>query len=318
MGLLVHGKWQTTWYDTEKTKGKFVREQTQFHNFITRDGSSGFEAQPHRYHLYLSLACPWACRTYIFLKLKELEKVVSLSIVDPMMGENGWEFSNYPACIPDPQGFKYLHQVYTNANPDYTGRVTVPVLWDKQSNTIVNNDSAEIIRMLNSEFNEWGRSDLDYYPELLQEEINEINKRVYENVNNGVYRCGFATTQAAYDEAFDKLFNELNYLEMRLTHQRYLVGRQITEADWRLFTTLIRFDVVYHGHFKCNLKLLRDYHHLYNYMLELYQMPKIESTVNFDHIKRHYYMSHPQINPTRIIPKGPELNLLAPHDRNLL
>ncbi|MFQ5586998.1 MAG: glutathione S-transferase family protein [Thermodesulfobacteriota bacterium] len=316
MGLLVNGEWKDEWYDTMSTGGRFVRKESSFRNRITADGSTPFKAEPGRYHLYVSLACPWAHRTLIFRKLKRLEDAISLSIVDPLMGEQGWAFSDGPGCVPDSvNGAEYLHQIYTKAQPDYTGRVTVPVLWDKQTEAIVSNESSEIIRMFNSEFNAFGDGSVDFYPEDCRREINAINDVVYERVNNGVYRCGFATTQEAYEEACTSLFTTLDMLDEMLSSQRYLVGSRITEADWRLFTTLVRFDTVYVGHFKCNLRRIVDYPNLSNYLKELYQVPGIAETVNFSHIKNHYYRSHTTINPTGIVPIGPELDLSAPHDR---
>jgi putative glutathione S-transferase len=317
MGLLVDGQWRDEWYDTKSTDGRFVRKDASFRNRVTADGSSGFKAEPERYHLYVSLACPWAHRTLIFRKLKKLEGLISLSVVDPLMAEQGWAFSEGPGCIPDNvNGASYLHQIYTKAKPDYTGRVTVPVLWDKKTGTIVNNESSEIIRMFNGEFEAFGDANLDFYPEGHHDEIDTINARVYDNMNNGVYKCGFATTQEAYEQAFVALFTTLDWLEARLRRQRYLVGPSITEADWRLFTTLVRFDAVYVGHFKCNLRRIADYPNLSNYLRELYQVPGVAETVNFDHIKRHYYESHKTINPTGIVPMGPELDLLARHNRD--
>ena len=319
MGLLVNGKWQDQWYDTKSTSGRFVRKESAFRNWIKADGSTEFRPEPDRYHLYVSLACPWAHRTLIFRKLKKLEKVISISIVDHFMGNQGWTFSDNPGCIPDSvNGATYLHQIYTTARADYTGRVTVPVLWDKKSETIVNNESSEIIRMFNSEFNEFGDSSIDFYPEALQNDIDEINSIVYDKVNNGVYKCGFATKQEAYEKAFTELFKTLDMLEERLGRQRYLVNDKITEADWRLFTTLIRFDAVYVGHFKCNLRRISDYHNLWNYLRELYQIPGVSETVNFMHIKKHYYESHKTINPSGIVPLGPELDFSAAHNRHSL
>jgi len=316
MGLLVEGKWQDKWYDTKSTGGRFVRRESQFREWITAYGSCGFKAEPDRYHLYISLACPWAHRTLIFRKLKKLEDIISISIVDPLMEENGWEFTEYPGSISDSlNGSQYLHQIYTAAKPDYTGRVTVPVLWDKEKKTIVNNESSEIIRMLNSEFNEFGDSKRDFYPSNLRDEIDRVNLIVYDNINNGVYKCGFATTQEAYEEAFNNLFNTLDQIENLLAEQRYLVGDKITEADWRLFTTLLRFDSVYYTHFKCNLRRIEEYPHLSNYLKDLYQYPGVSETVNFKHIKEHYFKSHKTINPTGIVPKGPELDLSTPHNR---
>jgi putative glutathione S-transferase len=322
MGLLVDGVWQDQWYDTQSTHGRFVRNEAVFRDWITADGGKGpsgeggFQAEPGRYHLYVSLACPWAHRTLIFRKLKRLDDVISVSVVDPFMGEDGWTFSDFPGATLDSVNHtQRLYEIYLLAKPGFTGRVTVPALWDKQRKTIVNNESSEIIRMLNSAFNAFTDTREDYYPEALRGEIDEINKFVYPNINNGVYRTGFATTQAAYEEAFRDLFGALDKIEQRLSRQRYLVGSRITEADWRLFTTLIRFDPVYVGHFKSNLRRIADYPSLSNYLRELYQWPGIQETVNFAHIKRHYYMSHPQINPTRIVPLGPEEDLDTPHDR---
>ncbi|HEY8514679.1 MAG TPA: glutathione S-transferase family protein [Candidatus Binatia bacterium] len=319
MGLLVDGVWRNDWYDTKSTGGRFVRQESAFRDRVTADGSSGFPAEPGRYHLYVSLACPWAHRTLIFRKLKRLEDVISLSVVHPFMGENGWEFDvdgEVPGTIPDTvNGARYLYEVYLAASPKYSGRVTVPVLWDKQRRTIVNNESAEIIRMLNSEFDAFGDDTLDFYPEDLRREIDELNAVVYAKVNNGVYRCGFATSQEAYEEAFVELFETLGMLDVRLARGRYLLGDRITEADWRLFTTLVRFDAVYYGHFKCNLRRIADYPNLSGYLRDLYQVPGVAETVNFTHIKRHYYQSHKTINPTGIVPLGPEQDLGAPHHR---
>ena len=313
MGLLIKGKWKNKWYDTRSTGGRFVRKESQFRNWVTIDGSSGYKAEPHRYHLYISLACPWAHRTTIFLKLKDLEEIISVSIVDPVMGDNGWEFTNSSDTIPDTlYGKKFLYQIYTKAKPDCSGRVTTPVLWDKKNETIVNNESSEIIRMFNSEFNEITKNSMNYYPKELQDKINQLNSIIYENVNNGVYKCGFATTQDAYDESFFKLFDTLEYLENILEGNRYLTGSMITEADWRLFTTLIRFDIVYYNHFKCNLKRIEDFENLRNYLRDLYRFPGIKETVNFEHIKTHYYVSHKTINPSGIIPNGPEIDYDLP------
>jgi putative glutathione S-transferase len=322
MGLLVNGVWQDQWYDTKSTGGRFVRNDAVFRNWITANGepgptgSGGFAAEPGRYHLYVSLACPWAHRTLIFRKLKKLDDIISVSVVDPLMGEEGWTFSDFPGAIPDGvNGQQRLYEIYLLAKPGFTGRVTVPALWDRQRRTIVNNESSEIIRMFNLAFDAFTDAREDYYPEALRGEIDAINRFVYPNINNGVYRTGFATTQAAYEEAFRDLFGALDEIEQRLSQQRYLVGNRITETDWRLFTTLIRFDPVYVGHFKCNLRRIADYPNLSNYLRELYQWPGVRETVNFTHIKRHYYMSHPQINPARIVPLGPEMDLDAPHDR---
>ncbi|MGB2692063.1 MAG: glutathione S-transferase family protein [Thermodesulfobacteriota bacterium] len=319
MGLLIEGKWQDKWYDTKSTGGRFVRKDSQFRDWITADGSSGFKAEPGRYHLYVSLACPWAHRTLILRKIKKLENIISLSIVDPLMEENGWEFSDYEGSIPDIiNRSDYLHQIYTTSKPEFTGRVTVPVLWDKQKKTIVNNESSEIILMLNSEFDEFGDSSLDFYPEDLRSEIDEINQYIYHSINNGVYKCGFATTQEAYEEAFINLFSSLDKIDNILSNKRYLVGGKLTIADWRLFTTLVRFDSVYYTHFKCNLRRIEEYPHISNYLRELYQYPGVEETVNFKHIKEHYFKSHKSINPTGIVPSGPELDLSTAHNRSEL
>ena len=316
MGFLVDGVWRTDQYDTKKTGGRFMREAAKFRDRVSADGSSGYRAEPGRYHLYVSLACPWASRTLIFRKRKRLDDVISLSIVDPHMGDEGWVFSDYPGAIPDTvNGFTRLHQLYTAAKRDFTGRVTVPVLWDKQGRTIVNNESAEIIRMLNSEFDAFGDASVDLYPPDLRGEIDRVNARVYDNVNNGVYRAGFATSQEAYEEAWHALFDELDALEERLSQRRYLCGDRPTEADWRLFTTLVRFDAVYYSHFKCNRQRLVDYPNLWGYTRDLYQVPGVAETVSLDHIKQHYYWSHVSVNPTRIVPLGPAIDFTAPHDR---
>jgi putative glutathione S-transferase len=287
-----------------------------FRDRVRGEGSSDFPAEAGRYHLYVSTACPWAHRTLIFRKLKRLEDVISVSIVDPVVANEGWPFGSGKGCVPDTvNGFHHLHQVYSKAKPDYTGRVTVPVLWDRERATIVNNESSEIIRMLNSEFESFAGAHDDYYPQRLRREIDAVNKVVYENINNGVYRCGFATTQEAYERAFDALFGALDEMEARLDRSRYLVGDRITEADWRLFPTLVRFDAVYVGHFKCNLRRIEDYPNLSNYLRDLYQVPGIAETVDMDHIKRHYYASHRHINPSGIVPKGPALDFSTPHDR---
>ncbi|MCX8572142.1 glutathione S-transferase family protein [Aminobacter sp. MET-1] len=325
MGLLVEGKWQDRWYDTKSTGGKFVRSHAQWRDWITVDGkpaagrTRGFRAEPGRYHLYVSLACPWAHRTLIFRALKGLEDIISVSVVHHYMGENGWTFRTDDGATGDTlYGLDYLHQIYTMADPTYSGRVTVPVLWDKKEKTIVSNESSEIIRMLNSAFDEWGDASVDFYPEGLRSDIDAVNELVYGSINNGVYRAGFATSQVAYEEAFNELFAALDTLEDRLSRHRYLVGERMTEADWRLFTTLVRFDAVYVGHFKTNLRRIADYPNLSNYLRELYQVPGVAETVNMLHIKAHYYGSHATINPTGIIPLGPELNLDAPHNRGKL
>ena len=322
MGLLVDGVWTDQWYDTAATGGRFVRAASQFRNWVTADGrpgpngTGGFAAEAGRYHLYVSLACPWAHRTLILRALKRLEDVVPVSIVDPLMGPEGWVFSDAPGAIRDDvNGADRLADIYLLADPRYTGRVTVPVLWDKQHGTIVNNESSEIIRMLNAAFDAFTDARADTYPAPLRDEIDRINAFVYETINNGVYRTGFATTQEAYEEAFAALFEALGLIEDRLAGRRYLVGDAPTEADWRLFTTLMRFDAVYVGHFKCNLRRIADYPNLSGYVRDLYQVPGIAATVNIDHIKRHYYASHRQINPTGIVPRGPALDLDAPHDR---
>lgn len=322
MGLLVDGQWHDQWYDTDSTDGKFERSESQFRNWVTADGSAGpsgvagFKAGVGRYHLYVSLACPWAHRTLIFRKLKGLESMISVSVVNPYMREHGWTFAKDDGVVADPIfQAEYMHQIYTAADPNYSGRVTIPVLWDKQQNVMVSNESSEIIRMFNSAFDEIGAKPGDYYPEALRTEIDRINEHVYDSINNGVYKAGFATSQKAYELAVFPLFEALDELEHRLSKQRYLVGDQITEADWRLFTTLIRFDAVYHGHFKCNLKQIEDYPHVAGYMRELYQWPGVAETVNMRHIKEHYYRSHDTINPTGVVPAGPVLNFDAPHGR---
>ena len=322
MGLLVDGQWQDKWYDTEASGGRFVREDAGFRNWVTADGSAGptgvggFKAEANRYHLYVSLACPWAHRTTIYRKLKGLEDMISLSVVHPFMGDKGWTFAEGAGVIADPiVNASYLYEVYVAAKPNYTGRVTVPILWDKKTNTIVSNESSEIIRMLNSAFDEAGATDVNFLPKALLAEIDTINEFVYSAVNNGVYKAGFATTEAAYKEAVVTLFDALDTLEVRLANQRYLLGDTITEADWRLFTTLVRFDAVYVGHFKCNIRRIVDYPNLWGYLRDLYQVPGIAETVSIEHIKAHYYTSHANINPTRIIPVGPLLDFNEPHDR---
>ncbi len=316
MGLLVDGIWKEDWYDTESSGGAFERADSSFRGQIRADGSTAFAPSAGRYHLYVSYACPWAHRTLIFRKLKGLEQAISVSVLDPLMGEQGWRFSEGPGCIPDTLfDAGSLHEIYTRAQPNYTGRVTVPVLWDRERGTIVNNESAEIIRMFNSEFAGIATQEIDFYPEALREEIDAQNAFIYPRINNGVYRCGFATSQTAYDVAFRDLFAGLEELEGRLAKNRYLVGDRITEVDWRLFTTLVRFDAVYVGHFKCNKFRIADLANLSGYLRELYQWPGVAETVHFTHIKQHYYASHTQINPTGIVPLGPELDLDAPHDR---
>tara|TARA_Y100001956_G_scaffold76401_1_gene85498 strand:+ start:442 stop:1395 length:954 start_codon:yes stop_codon:yes gene_type:complete len=314
MGKLVEGVWHDVWYDTKSSDGKFVREDAGFRNWIEDTPEAKFKPEPGRYHLYVSLACPWAHRTLIFRKLKNLEEHIDVTVVCPDMMSEGWQMG-----LPEPLfGHTRLHQIYTEAKPDYTGRVTVPVLWDKKHNTIVSNESSEIIRMFNSAFDALTGNEIDYYPDALKETIDEWNDYVYPNVNNGVYRCGFATSQSAYEEAYNQLFESLDRLDAHLAERRYLAGEQITEADWRLFTTLIRFDAVYVGHFKCNKKRIADYQHLNGYMKELYQIPGIKETTDFYHIKRHYYYSHTGINPTQVVPKGPELDLESSHGREAI
>jgi putative glutathione S-transferase len=322
MGQLIDGKWHDVWYDTASTAGRFVRSEAPWRDWVTRDGSPaprrrrGFKAEPGRYHLYVSLACPWAHRTLIFRVLKRLEDVISVSVVHPYMGKDGWTFRVEDGATGDRlYDSAFLHQIYTRADPSYTGRVTVPVLWDRREETIVSNESSEIIRMLNAAFDEWGDGGVDLYPEALRPEIDAVNALVYPSVNNGVYRAGFATTQAAYEEAYAELFRALDALEDRLAGRRYLVGEAQTEADWRLFTTLVRFDAVYVGHFKCNRQRIADYPQLSNYLRDLYQAPGVAGTVNLSHIKAHYYGSHATINPTGIVPLGPALDFTAPHDR---
>ena len=322
MGLLQEGKWVDRWYDTKKEGGHFVRKEAQFRNWISADGGAGpsgaggFKAEAGRYHLYVSLACPWAHRTLIFRALKGLDAMISVSIVHWYMAENGWTFEPGTGVIPDSvNGAKLMHQIYTAADAQYSGRVTVPVLWDKKTATIVSNESSEIIRMFNSEFDALGAQSGDYYPNALRPEIEALNARIYATLNNGVYRCGFATTQTAYEAAITPLFDTLDWLEGILANTRYLTGPDITEADWRLFTTLIRFDPVYVGHFKCNLRRIVDYPNLSNYLRDLYQQPGIAETVNVQHIKEHYYASHDSINPSRVVPKGPTIDFSQPHNR---
>lgn len=325
MGLLQEGKWVDQWYDTKSSGGRFIRTEPQFRHWITADGSagpsgdSGFKAQADRYHLYVSLACPWAHRTMIYRSLKGLENMISVSVVHWFMAENGWTFQPGEGCVADPiNDAEFMYQVYTAALSDYSGRVTVPVLWDKHQKTIVSNESPEIIRMFNTAFDGIGATVGDFYPEPLREEIDSLNERIYDTVNNGVYKSGFATTQEAYEEAVGPLFDTLDWLEERLAKQRYLTGNTITEADWRLFTTLIRFDPVYVGHFKCNVRRISDYTNLSGYVRDLYQQPGIASTVNMDHIKQHYYSSHESINPSRVVPVGPETEFNKPHNRAAL
>jgi putative glutathione S-transferase len=316
MGLLQNGRWVDQWYDTRSSGGEFRRQDSRFRNWVTADGaagstgSAGFKAEPGRYHLYVSLACPWAHRTLIFRQLKDLRELIDVTVVKPLMLSHGWELNN------DQYQLEYLYQLYLKADPEYEGRVTVPVLWDKQTLSIVSNESADIIRMLNSAFNGLTGNEDDYYPRDLRTQIDAINERVYDSINNGVYRAGFATSQQAYEEAYYKLFDALDWVEATLSRQRYLVGAVLTEADWRLFTTLIRFDAVYYGHFKTNRQRIADYPAISNYLRELYQQPGVARTVNFAHIKQHYYGSHVAINPTQVVPLGPDQDFTLPHNRD--
>ena len=315
LGLLADGKWISE-REQEDSQGRFLRPSTTFRQKITADGSSGFKAEAGRYHLYISWACPWAHRTAIMRQLKGLEDVISLSVVAPEIEQNGWEFSDEPGCIPDSvNGTRYLWEVYLKADPDYSGLVSVPVLWDKVTATIVNNESREIIRMFDTEFSAFAKPDVNFYPDELRSVVDETIDAIYQPINNGVYRAGFATTQSAYEEAVTELFEALDHWEGVLQQQRYLCGDRITEADWCMFTTLFRFDSVYYVHFKCNLRRIVDYPNLWNYLKELYQLPGVKETCNLDQIKRHYYKSHPKVNPTRIVPKGPIINFDAPFDR---
>jgi putative glutathione S-transferase len=325
VGQLVDGIWQDVWYDTASSGGRFVRKDSRFRNWVMPDGApgpsgqGGFEAEPGRYHLYVSLACPWAHRTLIMRALKGLDAMIFVSIVHWLMAENGWTFADGPGVVPDPiHHARFLHGVYTAAERTYTGRVTVPVLWDRKHATIVNNESAEIIRMLASAFDGVGAKPGDFYPAPLRGEIDTVNARVYDGVNNGVYKAGFATSQQAYGDAVAGVFDTLDWLEERLARRRYLVGDMLTEADIRLFTTLIRFDEVYHGHFKCNRRRLVDYPSLWGFTRDVFQQPGIAATVNMAHIKRHYYESHTTINPTGIVPVGPDPDCGAPHGRDHL
>lgn len=325
MGLLVDGQWVDQWYDTKKSGGRFVRSESQFRHWVTADGSAGpsgeagFKAKAGRYHLYVSLACPWAHRTLIVRALKGLQNMISVSVVSPIMLEHGWTFDRETGSTGDTLfDHGYMHQVYTKADTGYTGRVTVPVLWDTQTATIVSNESSEIIRMLNTAFDRLGATPGHYYPYALQAEIDSVNARIYDDVNNGVYKSGFATTQQAYEEAVYPLFNALDWLEDHLSQHRWLIGNQLTEADIRLFTTLVRFDPVYHGHFKTNIRMLKDYEHLWAYTRDIYQLPGVAETVNIDQIKRHYYASHRTINPTLVVPVGVGGDLTAPHERTVL
>lgn len=322
MGLLQEGQWVDKWYDTKSSGGRYIRKESQFRNWLTADGSpgpngeKGFAAEPGRYHLYVSLACPWAHRTLIFRTLKGLEDMIDVSIVHWYMGKDGWTFKEGDGSTPDPlHNADFMYQIYTAADAKYSGRVTVPVLWDKKTNTIVSNESAEIIRMFNSAFDGVGAKAGDYYPEAHRAEIDAINERIYDTINNGVYKAGFATSQEAYEEALVPLFDSLDWLEERLSSRRYLLGNTVTEADWRLFTTLVRFDPVYVGHFKCNIRCIADYPNIFGYVRDLYQTPGVAETVDIAYIKKHYYGSHVTVNPTGVVPMGPEHDYTAPHDR---
>lgn len=318
MGLLQSGQWVDQWYETQSSGGEFRRQDSRFRNWVTEDGaagptgSGGFEAEAGRYHLYVSLACPWAHRTLIFRELKDLQDLIDVTVVEPLMLNHGWELQD------DQYRLDYLYQLYLKADQGYEGRVTVPVLWDKQTQSIVSNESADIIRMFNSAFNKLTENGTDYYPQALQPQIDAVNERVYDSINNGVYRAGFATSQQAYEEAYYKLFDALDWVEATLRRQRYLAGAVLTEADWRLFTTLIRFDAVYYGHFKANRQRIVDFPAISNYLRELYQLSGVAQTVNFSHIKQHYYGSHVTINPTQVVPLGPDQDFTLPHNRNQL
>ncbi len=326
MGVMIDGKWHSESLRVSASDGRFQRSEAACRNWVTPDGSpgpsgtGGFKAEPGRYHLYVSYACPWAHRTLIFRKLKKLDEIISVSVVHHFMGADGWTFDMGDGATgatgDTVNGKKLLNEIYALSDSTYSGRVTVPVLWDKKQGVIVSNESSEIIRMFNSAFNQWADTSTDYYPEALRSEIDEVNAPIYANINNGVYRCGFASTQEAYEEAFDDLFSTLDMVENRLSENRYLCGSQMTEADWRLFPTLVRFDPVYVGHFKCNLRRIADYPNLPNYTRDLYQVPGVAETVNLLHIKNHYYGSHESINPTRVVPKGPEIDYSTTHDRD--
>ena len=318
MGLLQNGQWVDQWYETQSNGGEFRRQESRFRSWVTADGAAGptgregFKAEPGRYHLYVSLACPWAHRTLIFRQLKDLQELIDVTVVEPLMLSHGWELKN------DQYDLDYLYQLYLKSDPNYNGRVTVPVLWDKERRTIVSNESADIIRMFNTAFSELTGNNTDYYPHSLQTQIDAVNERVYNSINNGVYRAGFATTQEAYEAAYYKLFDALDWVEDILTRQRYLAGTVLTEADWRLFTTLIRFDAVYYGHFKTNRQRIDDFPAISHYLRELYQQPGVAQTVNFEHIKQHYYGSHVTINPTQVVPLGPDQDFTLPHNRGQL
>ena len=313
MGLIVNGQWVDQWYDTKESKGEFVRQESRFRHQVSNDENSPYTPEKGRYHLYVSLACPWAHRTLIFRKLKQLEDIISVSVVKPEMLENGWELGD----DGDPlYNLDYVYQLYLKSAPDYQGRVTVPVLWDKKTQTIVNNESVDIIRIFNSAFNDLTGNTDNYYPTDKKEQIDTINERIYHTINNGVYRAGFATDQQAYNTAYTQLFESLDWLELHLADHRYLAGEKVTEADWRLFTTLIRFDAVYHGHFKCNRQKLSEFHHIYNYVKELYQVKGIKETVDLAYTKQHYYASHKTINPTLIVPQGGISDFGEAHNRS--
>jgi len=324
MGLLIDGEWRDTWYETASTGGRFVRKDAAFRNWVTPDGKpgptgvGGFAAAPGRYHLYVSLACPWAHRALIVRALKGLEDAIPISVVNWLMLEDGWTFADGPGVIPDPAGAPFMRDIYIRADRHYSGRVTVPVLWDTHTGSIVNNESSEIIRMLGSAFDAVGARAGDFYPAQSRAEIDAVNARVYDTVNNGVYKCGFATSQSAYEEALFPLFETLDWLDQKLSKRRWLVGEQLTEADIRLFTTLIRFDAVYVGHFKTNIRRIADYPNISAYMRDIYQIPGVAGTVNFEHIKKHYYQSHATINPHGVVPAGPVLDLDSPPARDTL
>lgn len=322
MSLLVDGKLSPDWFSSVCRDGEYVRMDSQYRHFITADATAAaagkaFKAETGRYHLYVSYACPWAHRTLIYRQIKSLTDIITVSVVHPGMGEHGWKFAPFPGSTEDHvNGFDFMHQVYTLNDPHYSGIITVPVLWDKHDGCIVNNESSEIIRMFNSAFDHLTGNQLDFYPKELRPRIDALNADIYHNINNGVYRCGFATGQKAYERAFDRLFDTLEKVEILLESNRYLTGGRITEADWRLLPTLLRFDPVYFSHFKCNLKRIMDFPNLCNYMRDLYQYPGVSDTFYMDHVKHHYYWSHQHINPTRIVPKGPLLDYMAPHDRD--
>jgi len=322
MGLLYKGEWRDEWYNTKESDGEFVRESAKLRNWVTKtgeagpSGEAGFNAEDNRYHLYVSLACPWAHRTLIFRKIKQLSDLISVSIVSPDMLSKGWTFDEQADSSGDNlYQNKFLYEVYLKNDPGYSGRVTVPILWDKKNHCIVSNESSEIIRMFNTEFNDITGNQDDYYPEAMRQQIDAVNERVYDDINNGVYRCGFATSQSAYESAYERLFSALDWVEEILARQAFLAGDVITEADWRLFTTLIRFDNVYFGHFKCNKRSMEDYPNISNYIRQLYQWPDVAETVDMYHIKRHYYYSHTMINPTQVVPAGPQIDYRSSHNR---